>query len=913
MGDIRRFSSLRERLDHVFLAEKLRDARSYKRIAGYFRSSIFELVGEEIEQIPDVRIICNSELDPNDIMVSKAARDAALKERWNQMPVETEALMHREQYKKLYELLLSGRVHIKVVPKNTVFVHGKAGLITLANGQRTCFLGSINDSRAAFSKNHEILWEDQSAEGCDWVEQEFDALWKLGHDLPDAIITEVKRISERVEVSFADLKPEEIPAAAMIESPIYRGGEQLQPWQRSFVTTFLQHRKVFGKTRLLIADEVGLGKTLSMATSALVAALLGDGPVLILCPATLTLQWQTEINDRLGIPSAVWVSNAKHWLTPDGRPVPSRGAEDIAHAPYQIAIVSTGLIVHDSEEAGILRNLRFGTLILDEAHKARVRGGLKQELEPNNLLAFMRDAVKNSKHVLLGTATPIQTAVRELWDLVAILNQGAEFVMGRDYVTSWRDWEKTLPLVTGEQVVSDEMNAWNLLRAPLPARETPMMDQNATRLVRMIRTDLGIPDTKFFTDAAPESLGLMTRKMDLQGILGTDFFHRNNPFIRHVAIRRREALENAGLLDKIAVNVHPIPDARPGTYTGAVFQGIGLMTNHPFELAYKAAESFVSELSKRTKGAQLLRSIFLQRICSSFESGKLTVTRMLKKQLNEHDDDDIQKVERSVLETLTEAEISYLHIILAELSRSEAVDPKLNAVKWFLQYFQSEGRSWKEWGCIVFSQYYDTVNWVALELGKLFPDMVVAVYAGAGKSGLYRGNQFVSINRDSIKKMVKEREVSLVVATDAACEGLNLQTLGTLINIDLPWNPAKLEQRLGRIKRFGQARKTVDMLNLTYHGTRDEDVYAKISERMKDRYDIFGGLPDCIEDEWIDNIEGFVRLADTHLHMRKQVSNIFETTWGSTINGEDDRWEECARVLSQKDINAVMSKPWGKR
>ena len=63
-------------------------------------------------------------------MVSKAARDAALKERWNQKPVETEALMHREQYKKLYELLLSGRVHIKVVPKNTVFVHGKASSLS---------------------------------------------------------------------------------------------------------------------------------------------------------------------------------------------------------------------------------------------------------------------------------------------------------------------------------------------------------------------------------------------------------------------------------------------------------------------------------------------------------------------------------------------------------------------------------------------------------------------------------------------------------------------------------------------------------------------------------------------------------------------------------------------------------------
>ena len=77
----------------------------------------------------------------------------------------------------------------------------------------------------------------------------------------------------------------------------------------------------------------------------------------------------------------------------------------------------------------------------------------------------------------------------------------------------------------------------------------------------------------------------------------------------------------------------------------------------------------------------------------------------------------------------------------------------------------------------------------------------------------------MSVVREEIKGLVKSREVTLVVATDAACEGLNLQALGTLINVDLPWNPSRLEQRLGRIKRFGQARKEVDMLNLVYQDT----------------------------------------------------------------------------------------------
>ena len=53
------------------------------------------------------------------------------------------------------------------------------------------------------------------------------------------------------------IKPDELPSAALAESPIYRGGEQLQPWQRSFVTMFLQHRETYGQARMLLADQVG--------------------------------------------------------------------------------------------------------------------------------------------------------------------------------------------------------------------------------------------------------------------------------------------------------------------------------------------------------------------------------------------------------------------------------------------------------------------------------------------------------------------------------------------------------------------------------------------------------------------------------------------------------------------------------
>ena len=138
-------------------------------------------------------------------MVSKHVRETALKERWNEAPAEVEALLHRDRYRKLHELLTSGRVEIRVVPKDRVFIHGKAGVIEAADGTKTCFLGSINETKSAFAHNYEILWEDPSPEGVAWVEEEFDALWKDSFPLPDAIIEEIKRVADRVEIRFADV------------------------------------------------------------------------------------------------------------------------------------------------------------------------------------------------------------------------------------------------------------------------------------------------------------------------------------------------------------------------------------------------------------------------------------------------------------------------------------------------------------------------------------------------------------------------------------------------------------------------------------------------------------------------------------------------------------------------------------
>lgn len=906
-GRLERFSSRLGRLSNVYLKDRLAGATEYIRIAGYFRSSIFELVNEEIGSIGRVRIVCNSDLDPEDINAAKQAREQLLKEKWNDIDDAVESFQRRPRYRKLFEMLTRGNVEVRVVARTDApFLHGKAGVISKADGSSTAFMGSLNETRQGWSENYELVWEDSSADGIAWVREEFEHLWERGKPLPDAIVEEIKRSADRVEISLPDLLPSELAPAALVESNLYRRGEQLMPWQRAFVSLFLHHREIYGAVRLLLADEVGVGKTLSLAGAALVSSLLGDGPVVILCPATLTSQWQLELKDKLNIPSAVWLSGQKAWqIDPDELPLPSVGAAGILECPRQIAIVSTGLIFHMTEERRHLLSARYGLIILDEAHRARGARQLgRNEREPNNLLSFMLEIARRSRHVLLGTATPVQTDVEDLWELMRILGQKAEYVLG-DAWSKWATSQQAVPVLTGASPVVDEREAWELFRNPIP----PSSEQEV--IFGLVRSALSLENNQYISaipySQIPDPDGFLIGQFQddvLSPRNGLSFFQRNNPVVRHVVLRKRAKLEEMGLLPRIPVDIHPIEgETLPG-----MFDGLALRTSSSFDVAYQAAEDFTAAFGKRQKSAGLLKGLVRQRLCSSFAAGVTTARKLLDGRQAIDDEETLELIEEDVVALAEERE--HLEAILGALG-SHSTDPKLDAILFFLLT-----RGWLELGCIVFSQYYDTTRWIGEKLSQRFtterPGLVVAVYAGAGKSGVLIDGEWKSVERDSIKRGVKEKIIKMVVATDAACEGLNLQSLGTLINVDLPWNPSRLEQRIGRIKRFGQRRDRVDMLNLVYQGTIDEKIYEKLSERMRDRYDVFGTLPDVIEDDWIEDIENIDERMREYTRKRER-ANAFDLRYAADVETSSERWELCERVLARHDVLEQLSRGWRER
>lgn len=239
-------------------------------------------------------------------------------------------------------------------------------------------------------------------------------------------------------------------------------------------------------------------------------------------------------------------------------------------------------------------------------------------------------------------------------------------------------------------------------------------------------------------------------------------------------------------------------------------------------------------------------------------------------------------------------------IVLMEAAGDD--DPKLRVV---LDRLRRD--SWAVRGCILFSQYLDTVLWLADHLAQAFPATPVAIYGGQGSSFLLEGDRHRGASREEIQSLVRDRSLRLLVATDAASEGLNLQRLETLINVDLPWNPARLEQRKGRIDRIGQLAAAIDVLNLRYRGSVEDEVHQALSSRLEQIRNVFGTIPDTLEDAWVATALG--EIAEAWRRIEEVPSrHPFDIRYAQDLPATT--WERCAQVLDNHDVQRVLRTPW---
>jgi superfamily II DNA or RNA helicase len=211
---------------------------------------------------------------------------------------------------------------------------------------------------------------------------------------------------------------------------------------------------------------------------------------------------------------------------------------------------------------------------------------------------------------------------------------------------------------------------------------------------------------------------------------------------------------------------------------------------------------------------------------------------------------ELEETEEKVLDAATAARtIPELESEIASLIRLERLAARVRASgadsKWqelrrvlegesgagsdVVSVFDDEGRRRK---FIIFTEHRDTLVYLAERISNLLGDTrsVVAIYGGMGRD-----------ERRKVQELfTQDKDVSVLVATDAAGEGVNLQRAHLMVNYDLPWNPNRLEQRFGRIHRIGQT-EVCHLWNLVAHETREGDVYYRLLKKLETESDALQG------------------------------------------------------------------------
>jgi hypothetical protein len=274
---------------------------------------------------------------------------------------------------------------------------------------------------------------------------------------------------------------------------------------------------------------------------------------------------------------------------------------------------------------------------------------------------------------------------------------------------------------------------------------------------------------------------------------------------------------------------------------------------------YDAVEDYISTVYNQATPAKktaigFVLTIYQRRLASSFHALRQTLNNHLElisagqgaltideEDLSQDETGDEAQDADEAAELAREGLLLQERQAIVELLRGIAklgTDSKARQLKSALAQAFADGYD----SAIVFTQYADTMNYLKEYLAEQLPGVPIACYSGSG--GQWRDNAgfWTPCSKEQIKLAFKARSVKLLVCTDAAGEGLNFQFCGCLANYDLPWNPMKVEQRVGRIDRIGQKYPVVRVINLAYKDTVEADVYFSLGQRINLFQGIVGKL-----------------------------------------------------------------------
>jgi hypothetical protein len=585
------------------------------------------------------------------------------------------------------------------------------------------------------------------------------------YDLTRRAPAGMDRLSMALFDAAVDLNPHQIEAALFaLQSPLSKG--------------------------VILADEVGLGKTIEAGIVLCQFWAERKRRLLVICPASLRKQWELELQEKFNLPAKVL--DVKAW-----REAQRKGLEPLQEKVVLIVSMNYSHAIRDE-----IRRIAWDLVVIDEAHK------LRNAYRPSNRVGLgIREATDGCRKLLL-TATPLQNSLLELYGLSTLIDDQifgdlnafrAQFTGIGSSTEALRQrlsgfCRRTLRNQVSEYIRYTERHA---MTRPF----TPTDDEHA--LYEAISGFL----------RQEECYALPRRQRHLTALI-----------LRKLLASSSQAI--AATLDTLRVRLETLRDEK-------------LRDDPEFAEELLESEEFDSDL--------------LDEILNDGDDS-----------ISESEEDEATPIDyrklREEIETLRH---------LATWARGIGTDTKakalLTAIERGFEQMTSTGASRK---ALIFTESRRTQeylkNW--LERNGYAGQIVLFNGSNSGPEATAIWQQWAERNRDNgrasgsravdVRTALIEQfrdEASIMLATEAAAEGINLQFCSLVINYDLPWNPQRIEQRIGRCHRYGQLHDVVVINFLNERNDADRRVLELLTQKFKLFNGIFGA-----SDEVLGSIESGV-------------------------------------------------------
>jgi superfamily II DNA or RNA helicase len=592
-----------------------------------------------------------------------------------------------------------------------------------------------------------------------------------------------QRLMRSLSEARVDLNPHQLEAAVFAIDSLSRGG-------------------------CMLADEVGLGKTIEAGI--VIAQLVSEGKnrILVLAPATLRAQWQSELKEKFDLESVVV----------DGRTVRATGNCFDQSVPVVIASHPFAANRHE-----LLAQFQWDLVVIDEAHR------LRNSHKPNNKTGkALKLGLRNAPKLLL-TATPLQNDLSELFGLLSLLD---------------------------EQILGPE----EAFRAHFPVD----------------------PDIGGLTDAASKDL-----KVRIAPVVQRTLRRQVREYVRYT--NRRSVVEDFTPLPEEQALYEDVSEylrrnecaaIEPGKRTLLTLVYRKLLASSTYAIA-PTLRKLADSLAERLKAAKLGQ----QATGMLFEPDE---TKQYSEEAEEWSDEpgtskrSLAPMEREVWEL---AQFADRADRIKVNSKGEALKRALDRV-----FTVARAHHWPE-KAVIFTESKRTLEYLAT---------LLSAHGFEGKIAKLTGDAGTPEARRELVEEFRNR-AQILLSTEAGAEGLNLQFCNLVVNYDLPWNPQRVEQRIGRCHRYGQQRDVVVLNFLNRANAADARLYELLEKKLNLFDGVFGA-----SDEILGALESGVDFEKRVLEiyqscrMPDEINAAFESLRKDLESRIDKRMTEARSTLLER-------------